>query len=80
MLDKSNLGKYKASLRDRWTPVVALVPSEQAEDYFTSHTTSTILKAFASENVVHGLNKGLGGGLQVVQRFVLLFEFVICWL
>lgn len=66
MPDKSDLGKYKASLRDRWTPMVALVPSEQAEDYFTSHTSCTILKAFASENIVHGLNNGLGGGSRAI--------------
>lgn len=57
------LRDFKASLLHRWTPLVALIASDDAESYCHTCESKSILDVFTAKRRVQKLNDGLGGAL-----------------
>ncbi|WPT14260.1 Glutamyl-tRNA(Gln) amidotransferase subunit B [Picochlorum sp. SENEW3] len=57
---ESSLAEYKAWLKERWSPLVALIPEEEAEEYCRDEFNKDLKDIFLCERRVKGLNKGLG--------------------
>lgn len=65
---ESSLAEYKAWLKERWSPLVALIPEEEAEEYCRDGFNKDLKDIFLCERRVKGLNKGLGGVFVVMKR------------
>lgn len=63
-----SLAEYKAWLKERWSPLVALIPEEKAEKYCLDAFNKDLKGIFLCERRVKGLNKGLGGVFVVIKR------------
>lgn len=55
------IAEYKAWLRERWTPMVAVVASAEAEELCWKRTGMTVTEFLSPFGNVHQLNSGLGG-------------------
>lgn len=57
----AKLEEFKQRLLGKWTPLVALVATPEADSFCLNHFGENVNDVFLSNRRIKGLNKGIGG-------------------